>query len=255
MKSQQEFMEGLQDLVRIGKTNGDVLTKQEVEDYFSEYNLDDQKMGLIGAYMAENQIRIEGVLPENPVEEEEETIVSEDLPSAALSMYMEEIREMHGMDGEKEQELALIMERGDQEAANQLLEGNLEVIAKMSDQYRGKGVQTGDLIQEGNLAFFCAMSEYDSKQLGSFHEYAMGKAQKAMEDAISENALSTRPARKMVQQVNRLNDLATAMAKELGREAKPEELAEKMHLTVDEIKDLMKVSLDAISVIDQGQES
>ena len=97
------------------------------------------------------------------------------------------------------------------------------------------------------------MSEYDSKRDGQFHPYAMQKTKEAMEASIQENALSTRSARKMAHQVNQLNDLATAMAKELGREAKPEELAEKMKLTVEEIKDIMKVSLDAISVYDQGK--
>lgn len=252
MKSQQEFMEGLLDLVKIGKTNGDVLTKGEVESYFSEYELDEQKMSLIAAYMAENQIRIEGVLPTEALEEEDE-IKSEELPSAALEMYMKEIKEIHGMDEQEEQEMALKMEQGDDTAANQILEGSLESIAALAARYAGKGVQTNDLIQEGNLAFFCAMSEYDSKRDGQFHPYAMQKTKEAMEASIQENALSTRSARKMAHQVNQLNDLATAMAKELGREAKPEELAEKMKLTVEEIKDIMKVSLDAISVYDQGK--
>lgn len=247
MKSQQDFIEGLQDLVRIAKTNGDVLTKQEVTEYFSDYQLDDAKMSLIGAYMAENQIKIKGVLPPTQMEEEEK-ITGEELPSAALTMYMEEIKEICTIDEAEEEKLALAMEQGDSEAGNQILEANLEAIAQIASGYQGKGVQVNDLIQEGNLGFFCAMSEYQSKIHGEFHGFAMKKVKEAIESAIEEYAISTRPARKMACKVNQLNDLATAMAEELGREAKPEELAEKMNITVEEVKDIMKISLDAISV-------
>ena len=115
MKSQQEFLEGLQDLIKIAKTNGDVLTQDEIKQYFSDFELDEQKMTLIGAFMAENQIRVKGVLPE--VTEELEAVKVEDQePSAALSMYMEELKDFQAMEPEEEQKLALLMEQGDDKA-------------------------------------------------------------------------------------------------------------------------------------------
>ena len=76
MGNEQEFLEGLQDLVRIGKTNGDMLTADEVRSYFSDVALNEAQMGLIAVYMSENQIRIDGVLPAVDVESEEEELSS-----------------------------------------------------------------------------------------------------------------------------------------------------------------------------------
>lgn len=252
MSGQQEFLDGLQDLIRIGKTKGDVLTKEDIRSCFCDMEIDDAKMGLIASFMAENQIRIAGVIPEIVEETQvEEEIVSKEEPSAVLDLYMEEMKEISNFDKEKEIKLLKELEEGNLEVVNDLLEMNLEMVAKLADEYRGKGIQTADLIQEGNLALFCAISEYDKQEHGIFDSFIKKQARKAMETALEENAITTRSARKMAQQINKMNDLATAMAKELGREAKPEELAEKMNLSVEQIKDLMKTSLDAINLLDQ----
>ncbi|MDO4942515.1 MAG: sigma-70 family RNA polymerase sigma factor [Lachnospiraceae bacterium] len=250
MGSQQEFLEGLQDLVRIAKTNGDVLTQEEVRDYFSDIDLDDAKMSLVAAYMAENQIRIAGVLPNTPAAEDEE-IFSEEEPSAVLHMYMEEMKEISSMYDQEEFQFLKQLEQGDSDAVERLVEMNLKEVVDLANQYRGRGMQMNDLIQEGNLALFCAITEYDKESHGNFHRYMVSKVRKAIEDAIKDNVISTRGARKMVQQINQMNELAMAMAKEYGREAKPEELAEKMNITVEEVKELMKVSLDAVNVFEQ----
>jgi RNA polymerase primary sigma factor len=250
MENQQEFLEELQDLVRIGKTNGDVLTKEEIRSYFSGISLDDTKMELIAAYMAENQIRIKGVIPA-AFEAEEEEVTSEEEPSAVLNMYMEEMKEIAGMHDEEEAELVRALESGDLTVVNTLLEINLEAVAALAEKFRGKGMQMNDLIQEGNLALFCAITQYDRAEHGEFHPYIMNSAKDAMLASLEENMISARTSRKMAQQINRMNELATAMAKEFGREAKPEELAEQMKISVEEVKDLMKISLDAVNVYEQ----
>ena len=94
MGNEQEFLEGLQDLVRIGKTNGDMLTADEVRSYFSDVALNEAQMGLIAAYMSENQIRIDGVLPAVDVESEEEELSSAEEPSAVFQMYIDEMKEI-----------------------------------------------------------------------------------------------------------------------------------------------------------------
>lgn len=249
MKNQQDFIQGLQDLVRIGKTNGDVLSQQEIKDYFSEYELDEQQMGLLASYMAENQIQIQGVVPTEEPEVEE--VQKEEEPSPVLNMYMEEIHEITKRVQGEEAQLVKELEQGNEEAVTKLLELNLEEITKLANLYRGKGVQTADLIQEGNLAVFCAITGYDQAQHGEFHAYIMKQAEEAMEQYLDENTSSTRAARQVARRVNQLNDLATAYAKEHEKEATPEELAAQMNITVEEVKDLMKMSLDAVNVLEQ----
>ncbi len=248
MKSQQEFLDGLQDLIKIGKTNGNVLSGEEVKSFFEEYELTDEQMSLVGAFMAENQIKVTGVVAA-PLAEEEEVITSEEEPSAVLNMYKEELKEL--APAEKSREDALVKEflAGSVEAMNALVEMNLSEVAALAERYVGQGVQVADLIQEGNLALFVAVTEYEEGQ-GDFHSIIMEQAKEAMEQFIEENSQSTKMARKVSRQANQLNDLATAFAKEHDREAKPEELAELMHITVEEVKDLMKMSLDAVNVLE-----
>ena len=250
MKSQQEFMEGLNDLIKIGKTNGNLLTKEEVQDFFEEYNLNDTQMSLVGSFMEENQIKIEGVEAAAPVEEEE-VIASEEEPSAVLSMYKEEIKELSKAEKEEEEKLLKAYLEGSAEAVNQLVEINLAEVISLAEKYIGQGVPQNDLIQEGNLALFLAVTEYEGPADGdAFHSHLMEAAEAAMVAYIGENKESGRMARKVANQANRLNDLATEYAKEHEREAKPEELAELMHITVEEVKDLMKMSLDAVNVLE-----
>lgn len=250
MESQQEFLEGLQELVRIGQTNDNTLTQEEIKDYFSDFELDDTKMSLISAYMAENEIRIQGILPTAISEEEEDVVRTEEQPSPAFQMYLDEMKEVGSLQTEEEEILVRALEEGNTEAANQLLEMNLEEVVRMAKPYQGLGMQMNDLIQEGNLALYCAITSYERNLHGEFHPYVMEQAKNAMEHALEENNISTRMARKMARQINQMNDLATAIAKESGQEAKPEELAKEMKISVEEVKDLMKISLDAVNVFE-----
>lgn len=250
MESQQEFLEGLQELVRIGQTNDNMLTQEEIKDYFSDFELDDTKMSLISAYMAENEIRIQGILPIAISEEEEEVVRTEEQPSPAFQMYLDEMKEISSLQKEEESTLVRALEEGNIEVANQLLEMNLEEVIRLAKPYQGLGMQMNDLIQEGNLALYCAITSYERSLHGEFHSYVMEQAKNAMEHALEENTISTRMARKMARQINQMNDLATAIAKESGQEAKPEELAKEMKISVEEVKDLMKISLDAVNVFE-----
>ena len=250
MGNEQEFLEGLQDLVRIGKTNGDMLTADEVRSYFSDVALNEAQMGLIAAYMSENQIRIDGVLPAVDVESEEEELSSAEEPSAVFQMYIDEMKEITSLYEEEEEKYLERMTQGDTEAVNQLVEMNLEEVVNIARLFQGKGIQMNDLIQEGNLALFCSVMEYEKETHGDFHPYMLERVRQAIEDAVQENTMVTSGARKMARLINQMNDLATSITKEFGREAKAEELAEKMHLSVEEVKDLMKVSLDAVNLFE-----
>ncbi len=250
MKSQQEFLEGLQDLIKIGKTNGNELSRKEINDFFEDYDLTEEQMSLVGLFMKENDIKVTGVVVAPMVEpEEEDEFVTKEESSAVLQMYKDELKDINA--GHKVEEEALLKEflEGSVDAMNRLVEMNLLEVSGLAENYAGKGVPVADLIQEGNLALFIAVTEYDPSK-GDFHACIMESAKAAMEDYLEENRIATKMDRKISRQANQLNDIATAFAKEHEREAKPEELAQMMHITVEEVKDLMKMSLDAVNVLE-----
>ena len=98
-----------------------------------------------------------------------------------------------------------------------------------------------------------AVNDFEPALDRDFASYKEKIMRRHIENALEEYNQSTRSAMKMASRVNELNDIATAFAKEYEREAKPNELAQRMGITEEEVKELMKVSLDAIAVLDQGK--
>lgn len=112
--------------------------------------------------------------------------------------------------------------------------------------YLGRGVPGGDLVQEANMALLLAVGEYEE---GIFEDYVRDKVKDALQAAVEDQSREQEAAEKVLGQVNRLKDVSQEMAKELGREASVEELADRMRLTGDEVREIMKLTLDAMSVV------
>ena len=110
----------------------------------------------------------------------------------------------------------------------------------------GQGVKRGDLIQEGNLGLIEAIMNYDHKT--DFDEFIVKFIENAMKDAIDEELGMNRIAEHAADRANAISDATTELAQKLGREATIEELCEYMSLSEDEIRDVMKMSLDAMTI-------
>ena len=98
-----------------------------------------------------------------------------------------------------------------------------------------------------------AVNEFEPDIDKDFHAFSEKMIRKHLEETLEEYNSSTRSAVKMANRVNEMNDIATAFAKEYEREAKPSEIAERMGITVEEVRELMKVSLDALAVLYQDK--
>lgn len=167
-----------------------------------------------------------------------------------FKMYLDEIEGIESCGGEENSQLVEKLLAGDESARERLIEGNLKMVLGMVQDYLGRGVLAGDLVQEANMALVMAVREYEAGD-GQFEEFLRRQVKEALLAVVEEQTLEERTAEKMVDRVNTLKDVSRDMAEELGREATVEELAERMQLTVDEIKDIMKMTLDAMSVIGQ----
>lgn len=160
-------------------------------------------------------------------------------------MYMDEIAGIAPCTEEEEERLLQEILSGNSGAKDRLLEGYLGWAVSLAEEYRDQGLSAGDLVQEANMALLLAVRGYEG---GSFRMQAEKEIRTALEEALRVQREETDIEEEMAARVNVLKDISASMARELGREATVEELAERMKMTEEEIKDIMKLTLDAMSV-------
>ena len=163
-----------------------------------------------------------------------------------FQMYLEEIKEIESGDAAENETLLRQFREGNRAVKDRLVEGNLKLVLEIVRDYLGRGVPGGDLVQEANMALLLAVGEYEE---GIFEDYVRDKVKDALQAAVEDQSREQEAAEKVLGQVNRLKDVSQEMAKELGREASVEELADRMRLTGDEVREIMKLTLDAMSVV------
>ena len=160
-------------------------------------------------------------------------------------MYLEELEAVAEAGPEEELSLLERLAAGDVSARERLIEGNLQRVLEYAKEYDGRGLPMGDLVQEGNMALTALAMEYES---GAFQELLRERVRACIEAALEEQRMEAEIEENVAARVNVLQEVSRVMAKELGREATVEELAAKMKMTEDEIRDIMKVTLDAVNV-------
>ena len=160
-------------------------------------------------------------------------------------MYLEELEAVAEAGPEEELSLLERPAAGDVSARERRIEGNLKRVLEYAKEYDGRGLPMGDLVQEGNMALTALAMEYES---GAFQELLRERVRACIEAALEEQRMEAEIEENVAARVNVLQEVSRVMAKELGREATVEELAAKMKMTEDEIRDIMKVTLDAVNV-------
>lgn len=168
-----------------------------------------------------------------------------------FEMYLEEIQTIPSCGEAENRELTARIRKGDGLAKKRLVEGNLKLALALTRDYLNKGVQASDLVQEANMALVLAAEEigqeiYDSGQ--TFEEILRDRVKEALEEAVKEQDTERKIREEMAARVNVLQEISKELAEQLGREPKVEELAERMKMTSDQIKDIMKVTMDALSI-------
>ena len=153
-------------------------------------------------------------------------------------IYLEELKNLP--QGTPEEETALLkkLTEGDKTAASRLTELKLAKAVQIAEEYHDRGLPAGDLVQEANMALFLFASEYEN---GDFDAQMEKKVRAAIEDALQIQNRETKIEEEMA-------------ARELGREATLAELAERMKMSEDEIRDIMKLTMDAMKVSGQAAE-
>ncbi|MEY8356384.1 sigma-70 domain-containing protein [Lachnospiraceae bacterium 54-53] len=164
-------------------------------------------------------------------------------------MYLEEMDSIAPCTKQERDELLKEAAGGREEAKKRLVEGNLRTALEYAKEYDGRGVLLTDLVQEANMALVLAVEEHSGIADGTeFDSFVGGRIREALQLAVEEEESADRTGEELAARANVLQQVAQTLAGELGREATVEELAEKMKMTVDEIKGIMKMAMDAIGL-------
>lgn len=165
-----------------------------------------------------------------------------------VRMYLKEIGKVPLLSGDEEISLAKRMEEGDEEAKKKLCEANLRLVVSIAKRYVGRGMQFLDLIQEGNLGLIKAVEKFDWRKGYKFSTYATWWIRQAITRAIADQARTIRIPVHMVETINKLIRVSRQLLQELGREPKPEEIAKEMDMTVEKVREILKIAQEPVSL-------
>ena len=185
---------------------------------------------------------------------EEEKLVDTDEISESMSvndpvrMYLKEIGKIPLLTPEEELELAKKMADGDEAAHQKMVEANLRLVVSIAKRYVGRGLPLLDLIQEGNLGLIKAVGKFDYTKGYKFSTYATWWIRQAISRAIADHARTIRIPVHMVETINRVSRASHELVQELGRDPSPQEIAKRLHLSVEKVEEIMRVSQEPISL-------
>ena len=264
-KSSEDIKKKIDELIERGKGKKNVLDYQEIVDTFQDTKVDDDQMEVFIGILEKSNIDVLRVQEDEAPESDLVSIEGEnpeetDLENIDLSipdsvniedpvrMYLKEIGKVPLLSADEEKELAIRMEEGDEEAKKRLAEANLRLVVSIAKRYVGRGMLFLDLIQEGNLGLIKAVEKFDYRKGFKFSTYATWWIRQAITRAIADQARTIRIPVHMVETINKLVRVSRQLLQELGREPTPEEIAEKMDIPVERVREIIKISQEPVSL-------
>ncbi len=257
--------EHINKLVNKGKKHGGVLTYSEIMDTLQSEDLSPDEIDDMYEVFSSKGIEIVDELPdgverteEAETSEKEEVVADEvdidlSIPDGIsiddpVRMYLKEIGRVPLLTGDEEIKLAQRMEQGDEEAKRRLAEANLRLVVSIAKRYVGRGMLFLDLIQEGNLGLIKAVEKFDYNKGYKFSTYATWWIRQAITRAIADQARTIRIPVHMVETINKLIRVSRQLLQELGREPQPEEIGKEMDITVERVREIMKIAQEPVSL-------
>ena len=165
-----------------------------------------------------------------------------------VRMYLKEIGKVPLLSAKRERELAELMAEGDESAKDELVEANLRLVVSIAKRYVGKGMFFLDLIQEGNLGLMKAVDKFDYTKGYKFSTYATWWIRQAITRAIADQARTIRIPVHMVETIHKVSRYSRQLLQENGREATADEIGEKMGLSPEKVREIMKIAQDPVSL-------
>ena len=264
-----KFSEKLVELLELAKKKKNVLEYQEISDFFKDQPLEVEQMEKVFDFLEASGVDVLRITDGNA----DDMILDDDgdmdkldgedeieLDKIDLSVpegvsiedpvrrYLKEIGKVPLLSAEEEIELAKRMENGDEAAKKRLAEANLRLVVSIAKRYVGRGMLFLDLIQEGNLGLIKAVEKFDYRKGYKFSTYATWWIRQAITRAIADQARTIRIPVHMVETINKLIRVSRQLLQELGREPTPEEIADKMDMSVERVREILKISQEPVSL-------
>jgi RNA polymerase primary sigma factor len=234
-------------LIREGRDKGS-LTYDDIVAAFEDHELAPDQLERFLTDLAERGIDV----IETDVGANETEVANVDLtidPSLdSLRMYLREIGRVPLLTAGQEVSLAKRIERGDLRAKDAMIEANLRLVVSIAKGYLGRGLSFLDLIQEGSLGLIRAVEKFDYRRGYKFSTYATWWIRQAVTRAIADKARTIRIPVHMVEKLNRVVQMERQMTQNLGREPKPEELATELRMDIGEVRELLRLAQQPISL-------
>lgn len=251
----------MEELMEAAKKKKSILEYHEISEYFKDMELDAEHFDRILEKLEAANI---DVLRMTDDEDEEPILLEDDedldvekldltVPDGIsiedpVRMYLKEIGKVPLLNAEEEIDLAKRMELGDEAAKKRLAEANLRLVVSIAKRYVGRGMLFLDLIQEGNLGLIKAVEKFDYRKGYKFSTYATWWIRQAITRAIADQARTIRIPVHMVETINKLIRVSRQLLQELGREPSPEEIAKEMNMSVDRVREILKISQEPVSL-------
>ena len=249
----QDKKQVLKELLESGKQKGRLTTK-EISDALEELDYDVEQVDKLYDTFEAYNIEIveddggESIAPASN-EELESVLIADGISiDDPVKVYLKEIGRVPLLSAEEEVELAIRMSEGDVAAKKRLSEANLRLVVSIAKRYVGRGMQFLDLIQEGNLGLIKAVEKFDHTKGFKFSTYATWWIRQAITRAIADQARTIRIPVHMVETINKVKKVNSQLLHENGHEPTNEQIAEKLEMPVEKVREIMRVAQEPVSL-------
>ena len=262
-KPQKSYEQAVDQFIRENRYKGQVLYDDLSNQLVVPYSLDADAMDQLIQKVEDSGISVVDEngepsihsLKSNQKHAEEEEVDDRDLSAPTgvkindpVRMYLKEIGRVPLLTADEEVSLALKIEQGDQEAKQRLAEANLRLVVSIAKRYVGRGMQFLGLIQEGNMGLMKAVEKFDYRKGFKFSTYATWWIRQAITRAIADQARTIRIPVHMVETINKLIRIQRQLLQELGKEPTPEQIAEKMEMPTEKVREILKIAQEPVSL-------
>ncbi len=257
------YKDKLANLVAYAKKNNGVVEVNVINDFFKDDNLTVSQIDKIYEYLEKKNILAFSVADddEEPSDEilleyeDDSDYIEEDTSAitAAMSddpvkLYLKEIGNYPLLTMDQEIELAKRIEEGDNAAKKALAESNLRLVVSIAKRYVGRGLSFLDLIQEGNLGLIKAVDKFNYSKGFKFSTYATWWIRQSITRSIADQSRTIRIPVHMSEVINKTYRVSRTLLQELGREPTEQELADRLEMPIEKVREILKVSSDPISL-------
>ncbi len=251
--------ERIADLIKEGKEKG-YITFEHLADALKGLEIDNDSLDEIYNTLMENEIQVVGdeeeangdpiasVMNDEPILLDDAELTKDININDPVRMYLKEIGKISLLSPEEELELSERVANGDEGSKNKLAESNLRLVVSIAKRYVGRGLLFLDLIQEGNMGLMKAVDKFDSDKGYKFSTYATWWIRQAITRALADQARTIRVPVHMVETINKMSRIQRQLTLELNREPSEEELAKKMGISLDKVREVIKISQEPVSL-------